>query len=45
MIELKNFVDELKKNKEFTNSFDCEYEKLRVEYLLKKTGANIIQMR
>ena len=36
MIELKNFVDELKKNKEFADGFDKEYEKFKIGYLLKQ---------
>lgn len=36
MIELKNFVEELKKDKEFAEGFDEEYEKFKVGYLLKQ---------
>jgi len=42
MIELKNFVEELKRDKEFAEGFDEEYEKFKVGYLLeqarKKSG-------
>ena len=40
MIELKDFVDELKKNKEFADGFDEEYEKLKIGYLLKQAREN-----
>jgi predicted transcriptional regulator len=36
MIELKNLVDELKKNKEFADGFDEEYEQLKIGYLLRQ---------
>ena len=36
MIELNEFIQELKKNKEFAEGFDREYEKLKIGYLLKQ---------
>jgi ribosome-binding protein aMBF1 (putative translation factor) len=36
MIELKDFVEELKRDKEFAGGFDEEYEKFKVGYLLKQ---------
>ncbi|MCP5105131.1 MAG: helix-turn-helix transcriptional regulator [bacterium] len=36
MIELKDFVNELKENKDFADGFDEEYEKFKVGYLLRQ---------
>ncbi|MCK4763342.1 MAG: helix-turn-helix transcriptional regulator [Candidatus Aminicenantes bacterium] len=41
MIELKDFIDELKENKEFADGFDREYEKLKIGYLLKQARKKI----
>jgi ribosome-binding protein aMBF1 (putative translation factor) len=36
MIELNEFINELKQNREFADGFDEEYEKLKIGYLLKQ---------
>lgn len=40
MVELKDFIGELKKNKEFADGFDREYEKLKIGYLLRQAREN-----
>ena len=41
MIELDSFIDELKKEPDFSNGFDEEYQDFKIGYILKQARENV----